>query len=351
MPTDRSRYFDELALAVDASEQQSSLYRPTSFWAQATRDIVSEIHRHGLDGFRRRELLNSFFVPTYGWPSSGIPPSVQEALMACTQGSLRSEQSIAQYLSGYTAAHADFRVLIAADDQTRRPHLHEFSESTVGNPVEHFVFDDRRFSRTSLNYQLGLCLLKKHLGDDVIRTTLEVGGGFGSLGEILMQGSAGDSRYIDIDIPPNSLITQFYLSEVFGTERVATYAQTAEQATLDIPDLPALSALCNWQIEALRGEVDLFVNFISFQEMEPDVVQNYLDHVARLGARWILLRNMREGKQLRSANSPGVTQPIRTQDYLNMLPDFELIERNVVPFGFETVDHFHSELLLLKRCS
>jgi len=36
---------------------------------------------------------------------------------------------------------------------------------------------------------------------------------------------------------------------------------------------------------------------------------------------------------------------------LAMLPNYTLIDRNVHPFGFETVDGFHSELMLFKRHS
>jgi hypothetical protein len=108
--------------------------------------------------------------------------------------------------------------------------------------------------------------------------------------------------------------------------------------------------LCAWQLEKLRGQVDLFVNFISFQEMEPHIVRNYLSHVARLGTRWVLLRNMREGKQKRSAgHHVGVDTPILGDDYLAMLPGYELVARNVLPFGYRTVDGFHSELLLLRK--
>jgi hypothetical protein len=91
------------------------------------------------------------------------------------------------------------------------------------------------------------------------------------------------------------------------------------------------------------------VNFISFQEMEPHIVRNYLGHVTRLGTRWVLLRNLREGKQLRKNDWVGVDVPILSNDYLAMLPDYELVERNVLPFGYRTVDNFHSELLLLRR--
>ena len=107
--------------------------------------------------------------------------------------------------------------------------------------------------------------------------------------------------------------------------------------------------LPSWFIEKLQGKIDLFVNFISFQEMEPEIVQNYLDNVTRLQADWVLLRNMREGKQLRSQNRFGVDKPIFSEDYARMLPDYDLIETNVYPYGFKTVDGYHSELMLFKR--
>ena len=114
-------------------------------------------------------------------------------------------------------------------------------------------------------------------------------------------------------------------------------------------DLKNASVLCSWQIEQLQGEVDLFVNFISFQEMEPDVVANYLNQVDRLKSRWVLLRNMREGKQIQKDGHVGVKTPIRSDDYVQMLPNYQLVARNVHPFGYETVDGFHSELQLFKR--
>ena len=62
-----------------------------------------------------------------------------------------------------------------------------------------------------------------------------------------------------------------------------------------------------------------------------------------------LLDYIRERKQLRKNGSAGVETPILSDDYLVMLPEYELVERNIFPFGYQTVDNFHSELLLLRR--
>jgi putative sugar O-methyltransferase len=340
----------ELALALDDLQTQSPLYRPSAFWEDAAKGIVTEICELGIERFRSFPLALKFFVPTFGPPGSGLARDEAERLRAAAREFGRKAQLVVEHsVDGRLAAQADYRVVAAADDPSRVPYLHRFSESSVGQPIEHFELDGRMFSRSSLHYLLGLVLLKKHIGAHVPRRILEIGGGFGTLGEILAQSGIDDLRYVDVDIPPISYIAQYYLSQVLGAERVATYAQTRERTAIAIDSLPTVSVLATWQIEKLVGSIDLFVNFISFQEMEPDIVRNYLSHVNRLEAAWLLLRNLREGQRVRTQHHYGVETPIRSDDYLEMLPGYELVERNVLPFGFETVDGFHSELLLLRR--
>jgi putative sugar O-methyltransferase len=346
--------YPELTRAYEDMQEQSELYRPTVFWAEASARIVTELCTYGVECLRSLPSSPYFFAPTYGIPGNGFTKEQSEGLRDWLQHRFPKDRkpqlALDQFLTGEMWALTDYRVLLAADDPQRLPHLHTFSESSFGEPLEHFEFDGRRFSRSSLNYLLGLAMLKKHLDGDVPRTVMEIGGGFGTLGELLSGAGLDGLRYIDFDIPPMSFVAQHYLSEVLGPDKVATYAQTRDQLSIDVNLLPQASVLCSWQIERLQGQVDLFVNFISFQEMEPQIVQNYLDHVARLGTRWVLLRNLREGMIVRKDNSSfGVNTPIMSDNYLAMLPGYELVECNVLPFGYRTVDGFHSEVLLL-RC-
>jgi putative sugar O-methyltransferase len=330
---------------------QDEVYRPTLFWSEASEIIERELLQHGVERFRRLPSTLNFFVPTYGALGNTIRKEDMVKVKAALEpASSKAQQALAQFLSGELAAIGDYRVLMAGDNLGKVPSLDRFSESTFGEPVEQFVFDGRRFSRSSLNYLLGLLFLKKHLRDEPLRKVLEVGGGFGTLGEILFSAGLENWRYIDIDIPPTSFIAEHYLRSVFGASNVAGYASMRDENKIVIDLLPPVTVLCSWQIERLDGEVDLFVNFISFQEMEPHVVANYLKHVDRLKARWVLLRNLREGKQLRrGSSSVGVEVQIKSEDYLNLLPRYKLVERNVLPYGYRTVDGFHSELLLLRR--
>lgn len=342
-----------LDLALTKMEVQKAIYQPTAFWAAASERIAKELKDEGVAQFRRIPTITSYFVPKYSGPASGLNQSqadlLTEVLHENHPQSIKAHQAWRHFISGQQAALADYRVLLSGDLTGQLPHLQNFSESEVGNPIEQFVWNGQRYSRSSLNYLLGLCFLKTHLGGDVPRTVLEIGGGFGTLGEIWAQSNIPGWKYIDIDIPPTQYVADHYLKAVLGRDQVTGFDDVPEEQDIPIEQLRPASVLCSWQIEQLQGEVDLFVNFISFQEMEPDVVANYLHHVDRLKARWVLLRNMREGKQIQKDGHEGVKTPIRSDDYVQMLPNYQLVARNVHPFGYETVDGFHSELQLFKR--
>jgi putative sugar O-methyltransferase len=345
--------YPELRMAREDMLLQAEHYQPSKFWSEASSTIVDEISKNGVNNFRSLPTALDFFVPTYGSPGGGFSREQVEELLQYFSNTWPKERkpklALEKFTSGHFSALSDYRVLKASDDLNKVPYLHHFSECKVGNPVEQFELEGRIFSRSSLNYLLGLAMLKKYLNEDVPRTVLEIGGGFGTLGEVLGSSGISDFQYIDVDIPPTSFIAQHYLSQIFGNSNVFSYSQSAKFEVIEIKELPRITVLCSWQIERLVGQIDLFVNFISFQEMEPHIVKNYLDHVTRLGAKWILLRNMKEGKNVSKGKDLGVIKPILGDDYLTMLPDYNLIARNVIPFGFETVDNFNSELILLKK--
>ena len=258
--------------------------------------------------------------------------------------------SLQNLVSGKLQALSDYRVFKASDILKKIPILDDFTETNFGNPVEQFQFDKKKFSRSSLNYLLGLVFLKKNTKKFIPKVTLEIGGGYGSLGEILALSRMQNFKYINVDLPAQAYVTEMYLSKLFGAQRVTSYKETRKMDIINIKKLKNFTSLVSWQIEMLKGKIDLFVNFISFQEMEPDVVKNYLNRVVRLKPNYILLRNLREGKNLKKASFTGVEKAIKSRDYINFLKkNYSIANRNVTPFGFRTLDNFNSELLLFKR--
>lgn len=332
-------------------------YRPTQFWQIAAKSLLDEVAMHGIDSFRSLPGPLSYFVPTYGFPGAHAEPArfdeVRAALARLPLGDPRCTAHLERLLSGEAQAESDFRVLLAADPGDS-PHLDRFDESSVGDPQEQFVFNGRRFSRSSLNYLLGLAFLKRQCDLSTVKVVLEIGGGFGSLGEILLQDPRNSYFYLDVDIPPTIYFATHYLSRIHGENAVLGYAEARAMDRIRIDEVSGTyraAMLASWQLAKLEGKVDLFVNFISFQEMEPEVVRNYLQQVDRLATRFVLLRNIREGKaKAPTPEALGVRDPISGEMYDGYLPNYRLKATNTLPFGYRTVDGFHSELRLYERC-
>ena len=325
---------------------QAKIYQPTAFWSEASENISSELMEHGFEQFRSLSSIRSFFAPSYGSPYNRLNRDLFDQIITLADGDHDQTVTLNHLLNGEAAALADYRTVMASSYPHDSMRLQATSESAIGDPVEHFHFDEKWFSRSFLNYLLGLSFLQQQIDTNDIHRVVEVGGGFGTLGEILAQ--SGEYAYVNIDIPPTAAVSSYYLSNQPNIDLIP-YSDTRNSETIPFPQSGSQLVLCPWQLPRLQGDADLFVNFISFQEMEPEVVQHYLQQVERLNCQFILLRNLREGKQQRTADRLGVDTPTLGEDYDHFLPHYQLVSTNVIPFGFRTLDGFHSELRLYQR--
>ena len=346
--TKKEQYFDK---AFKMMSEQESVYQSSSFWEQACRDISDNIIKNDMDSFRSDINNLYFFVPTYGYPGNSFSQEVIKDLLNNVKDNNKNYLALKKYLNGEILARADYDLYEVANNIHDSINISNFSESAYGEPAEHFNINNKLFSRSSLNYLLGLSFLKSEMPDFIPKSVLEIGGGFGTLGEIINQITSEEIKYIDVDLPPIFYIAHEYVKNAcnLNQDKIKLSNPDESQKELLIDDLPQFTFLPSWEIKDLKGEIDLFVNFISFQEMEPDIVQNYLNVVTGLNAKVILLRNMREGKQKATKNTVGVTSPVTGEDYSRYLPQYDLVGKNTSPFGYTTVDNFNSELLLFKK--
>lgn len=82
----------------------------------------------------------------------------------------------------------------------------------------------------------------------------------------------------------------------------------------------------NWQVPLLRDfQFDVFWNAASFGEMEPDIVEHYLNYI-KGGARWIYLLQARHGKE--TTGRTHVKDPITLNDYKRLLSGYVLREEH-----------------------
>jgi putative sugar O-methyltransferase len=298
---------------------------------------LTDMEVMGLAAFKSWPEAFFWFYPVYG---KRVPAAVLQRMvrMAEASGSDGTGRWVRPLLQSVPEARRDFDVARTVWDQARWPmDLESYGESDVGKPTQTFklvegVESAPRLTKPYLNYLLCLAGLSRHVSEPP-RSFLELGGGYGTLGEIVMARDPG-ARYVNCDIPPLLSISSYYLTELFGDERVLTYDDRV--ADVGPIDVPRSACLPNWRIADLVGDFDVFVNSFSFQEMEPAVVEQYADAVASLGVDYVVSLNSRRGKPVAAEGKVGVTQQVVSSMII------ETFERR----GYELCETYNRPLLV-----
>ena len=313
-------------------ELADPIYRPTNFWDPGIRRLMDDMRTIGLDTFKSWPTAGIWFYPTYGSGftramiertfqfAASLNPAVQKAWFTTT-------------LSGALQARRDFDAVRVAWDQTRWPFdIEGLGESEVGKPPQIFRLmgsGGAGWTRPYLNYLLCLAALSRHMTAPPKRF-LEIGGGFGALGEIVMSRDP-DACYVDFDLPPLTTVASFYLQALFDG-RVSIFDDT-------IPDrgpikVSGSACLPNWRIGDVGGPFDVFFNSFSFQEMEPDVVEHYVRQVAAKDVSYVVSLNSILGKtRAADGDEGGVIDPVTSDRIIAMFEacGYELLERHGDP--------------------
>lgn len=311
------------------------LYQPTNYWRVCSGEILRDIEKYGAENFKRHPSAVAYYLPTYA--SIHIKEKAWLLSLLKMIGRIPKAElftiPLLEEFDGAKRALRDYQVFKSLDRLDAEPTLSTFSESAIGQSADRYIFDDHAYSFASLNYLRGLVFLKRCVDTSKIRTVLEIGGGYGELGEIL-----SSYRYFNVDIPPVAYISTWYLQQVLGEANVFSYDRSGPMNRIELAEIKEQSAVfCPWQLPHLSGSIDLFVNYISFQEMEPAVVRNYAAHIERLRPRFLLLRNRRQGEFKVATGRLGVQEPIRSDAYLGYFPAYRLVAEDSALFGSQNL--------------
>ena len=335
---------------MDSSDE---LFKPTNFWTQGIKNILNDLKSDkDFSNFRNHKSAVAMYVPVY---EHGLYKKHRKYIDRIFGVRYNNEpkpevEGIFGTLSGYNLAKSDYRVFRGTDTDIH-PKVSNVSESKVGNPVDYYCFESKFYSRSFLNYLMGINFLKRCVDTQKVKSVFEIGGGYGTLGEIILK-SDQDAFYLNVDIPPVSAVSTFYLSQVFGEKNILSYTESRDLDIIDIDEIKKkykAAVLCPWQLPKLEGKFELFVNFMSFQEMEPHIVKNYVSIAEKHTNSYVLTRNSRSGKKTASNNkSIGVINPLKTDSLYEMFENFSLVKKDYLVFG-QYAKSFQSEVACLKR--
>lgn len=307
-------------------ETCDAIYRPTNFWTPGVRSLLDDLEAMGLGSFKSWPSAASWFYPAYG---SGFTNAMIESLFeraSIVNQSLRKPW-FTNALNGSYQAKRDFDAARLTWDHSRWPFdIEGFGESSIGQPKQlYWLTESKRSGLTKpyLNYLLCLAALSRHV-DAPPRSFLEIGGGYGALGEILMSRDP-DARYVNLDIPPLLTVSSYYLRALFDG-RVTVYDEAIADAGPIV--LSGSACLPNWRVGDVQGRYEVFVNSFSFQEMEPAVVEHYASQVSAKEVPYVVSLNSKLGKpKAGDGQTSGVIDPITSDRIITMFRErgYELL--------------------------
>jgi putative sugar O-methyltransferase len=333
-----------LSLMMSGLKQADPSFQPTNYWAAYEPRFMNELKAHGLKDMRRQKNLvfRSFGAVDFVHPVAELMLRNHRLFRQWpfnTQPITKLAERIDKYLSRYikTVDALDFETYVRlgyayANEYARGSHarpLSEFSMSVAGNPEGVVEIEGRLYSRQMIQYYLQYAYISRFVNFNDLPVIAELGSGMGRQTEIFFK-LHPESAYLLFDIPPQLYVAEQYLQTVFPG-KVVSYRETQHWTDLKSIKPGHIHILGNFKMPLLAtAPVSLFWNSASFHEMEPAVVQNYLQYVDATCQWAYLAENLKGGKRAKAPGDLGILQVTTLDHYKSGLPSFNLIDQTPV---------------------
>jgi putative sugar O-methyltransferase len=355
--SDDPALFEELLRREGAA---SDLYRPTNYWGSYAQAFIPELRRLGLHDFRRRKnsIVDAFgasdhvpactvdwSLPSLRWLQKLAQTRVFWRLARPARNA--AERAVARVAAppySFEASMVYFHMLVAKKFERRGVDLGMLGTDYVGNPDGLVTIDGAFWSWTQLNCASLLGDALSYIDLDDINTVVELGGGLGR--NILMLAKLRPAATIlCFDIMPQVYVANQYLKAVMPDRVVSIDTGVhLDFADGDISSIKGkIAVLPAWKMpECQKIAIDLFWNAASFQEMEPDVVRNYLMLVKHMAPRWISIMAMPGGNYWGEwkPGRGGTKQPVVNSIYFDALaPEYACTSDELADLFLRALDH------------
>ncbi|TGN18792.1 putative sugar O-methyltransferase [Leptospira idonii] len=337
---------------LEELEKAPEIYRPTNYWYLHQKVFLNELSKTGLFDFRRRKysILETFGATDYDFKNGAIDVRANKYFNNRYVRSLPFWAKFIEFINrklnlafpiipAYNIDYSQLKVILwervdlLAKKIKAKP-LASFSSSLIGNPEDVISVDGKNYTLTVLYYYLRYLFCQKNIDLSKVKVIAELGSGAGKQVEVLKK-LYPDMIFLLFDIPPQLYVSQTYLSTLFPND-VVPFQDTLSMDNIDLAKKGKIYFFGNWKFPILKNhKIDLFWNAASFQEMEPDVVSNYLS-IVNMSAKTVFLQQRMEGKETASKKGEhGVLKATTLEDYKENLSNFKLvqIEDSLTAFG------------------
>ena len=157
----------------------------------------------------------------------------------------------------------------------------EFSEVKIGNP-KFYNFGDFSTTYNELRIIKIFNELNKYI-DSNTDIICEIGGGYGSLASKIKKKYLKKTLIL-IDLPETLIIQSYYLTTMFPNLKYCFYENFKKLSFNEIKNKKFdFIFIPPWEKNKLIGQnyIDLFINSVSFQEMDQNVILEYFDFIQK----------------------------------------------------------------------
>lgn len=341
-----------LHLMLDDTARAPDIYKPTNYWAVYEDSFLPELQKLGLHDFRRRKnsILTSFgaadILPSFGqidlFKSRIFNNRITRKIpfwlrFLCLQNYLLNK--ILPIATPYDIKIEDLEQLSyefvrMQGEKVEAKSIDEFEASLIGNPEDIIKRGEKLYTMSILYYYLRYAYCCNYVDFNNIEIFVELGSGCGKQIEVIKK-LHPDICFLLFDIPPQLYVCEQYLSAVFP-DSVVSYKDTRNMDSIPEIRKGKIFIFGNWKFPILeKVKFDLFWNARSFQEMEPEVVANYLKYINKQ-ANAIFLQETMDGKEVAKGKGyHGVLKQTKLEDYKNGLTNFRLLDMSscLLPIG------------------
>ncbi len=340
----------------EAQKDADPLYKPGNYWETYAQVFLPELQTKGLKNFRRRHpsILSSFDATDLSIYRIHDKPSVikqiektrfiwrfaDKVLNALEMAllpirNLFSRQFSAQNICDYhyPRIHAKF--------QKQGFDLKNFSVSLIGNPEEIVEYEDKLWSRSHLQMaNVFIDVIEKVPNIKKDMTFMEIGPGLGRNAEHVAT-AYPDATIVLFDIVPQIYVLNQYMKKRFPDRFISC------EESKNISDFSEhkgkILLFPTWRLPDLRhNQIDLFWNSASFQEMEPSIVENYLNIIQDMKPDHIYINAMPGGNYWGEwkPGQGGTKEPVKEEIYLRILENrYKLTHEYYTDYFLRPQDH------------
>jgi len=355
-----------LELMLADVDQAPKEYRPTNFWSGFTLKMSDDLRKSGLHDARRSNgtplsiITSDLYPPPHRIDMFHGRQKVKRLVLNRYTSKIpfwdsawESANNVLNILfpivpptyqrpEGLKAMSLEF-IKMLAERAGAKP-IEEFTQSMAGNPVPFITDGDKTYSWSMLAFYLRYVYCCNYIDFDSTETVVELGGGMGRQAEVIKK-LHPKTCLILFDLVPQIYVAERYMTTVFP-DSVVSYRETRDMDSIPDNREGKIFMFPTWKFPLLNGlKFDLFWNESSFQEMEPDVVANYLS-IVNSQADAVFLEQLMGGSNLgRPGEKWTVIERTTLEHYKSGLPDFTLEDLSACwsPIGRRNGPYDHTD--------